>query len=227
MSLNYIKMPPQLIVGLYPDTLVETEIIAHEVQLATEQTVIEQSEHEQSVIEEPVNEQPVTQPVTTGQILKEQPITEQSVKMQPTVEETVMDVPTSKEQQQFDFLGKNKKQILIIAASDRSQYLPEHELKFLTSVLKACSLTTEDVAILNIKKQAADHVGLQSFFQYRAALLFGLEPQSIDLPMNFPQFQLQNFNKCTYLHAPALDAIEKDRGLKMKLWGCLKNLFSM
>jgi hypothetical protein len=180
---------------------VETEITMHEVQTATEQPIIGQPMIEQTVIEHTVIKQPEIQPVMTEQILTKQ--------------------------RQFDFQGKNSKQILILTASDTAQYLPEHELKFLTSVLKACGLTIGDVAILNFKKQNAGYAVLKSFFQNRIALLFGLEPQSIDLPMNFPQFQLQNFDKCTYLHAPALSEIEKQKELKMKLWGCLKNLFSL
>ncbi len=209
MSLNDIKMPTYLVVGLYSDTLVETEITAHEVQTATEQVVIEQSG----------NEQTVKKPVI------EQPVIEQPVKVQSTIE--VTDVPTLNEQQQFEFQGKNQKQILILTVNDKAQYLPEHELKFLTSVLKACGLTTDDVAILNLKNQNATYSELRSFFQNRIALLFGPGPQIIDLPMNFPQFQLQNFDQCTYLHAPALNEIEKEKELKMKLWGCLKNLFSL
>jgi hypothetical protein len=212
MSLNDIKMPPQLIAGLYPDTLVETEITAHETQTETEQPVMQLPRLEQAVVEQQVTQPEVTEPIVIEKNLVEIPKQE---------------LPVQKEQRHFDFLGKNKKKILILTANEKAQYLPEHELKFLTSILKACGLTTEDVAILNLKNQHADYSELQSFFQAQASLLFGLEPQKIDLPMNFPQFQLQNFNKCTYLHSPTLSEIEKEKALKMKLWACLKNLFSL
>jgi len=210
-------MPPQLIVGLYPDTLVETEITWIEVQPRAEHPMVEHPEMDQPEIVQAMPEQSLVEEPMNAPSLNEQPIivhqeTEQRIKI---------------EQQTFDFQGKNRKHILILTASDKAQYLPEHELKFLISVLKACGLTTEDVVILNLKNQNADFKGLQSFFQNQTALLFGLEPDSIGLPMNFPQFQLQNFSKCTYLHAPALHEIEKDKALKMKLWGSLKNLFSL
>jgi hypothetical protein len=115
----------------------------------------------------------------------------------------------------------------VLGGNEKAQYLPDPELKFFVSVLKACGLTTEDVAILNLKNQPAAYTDLQSFFKNKTTLLFGLEPEDIGLPMNFPQFQLQNFDRCTYLHAPALQEIEKDKALKMKLWSSLKTLFSL
>lgn len=170
MSLNDIKIHPQLLAGLYPDTLIETNIVLEEQQ-----------------------EAPVV-------IEKDQP---------------------------FHYSGKNEKHILILANSEKADHLPGHELKFLLSVLKACRLTQDDVAIMNLHNQPADHNGLQDFFQNKVALLFGITPSNIDLPMNFPPFQLQVYNKCTYLHAPSLTEIEKEKELKMKLWACLKNLFSL
>jgi hypothetical protein len=184
--------------------------------------VVEPPVVKQPVIEKPEIEEPkVEQPSIT------QPVIKQALAEPLQVEEPVLEFKTSKEQQAYDYLGSNKKQILILSTSDKAQYLPEAELKFLTSVLKACGLNTEDVAILNFKDQTTDYAGLQSFFQCRVVLLFGLEPQHLDLPMIFPQFQLQNFSKCTYLHAPALHEIEKQKELKMKLWVSLKNLFSL
>ncbi len=58
-------------------------------------------------------------------------------------------------------------------------------------------------------------------------ILFGVPPLSIDLPINFPPFQLQAFNKRTYLYSPALAELEQDKALKGKLWGCLKTLFEI
>jgi DNA polymerase III psi subunit len=157
--------------------------------------------------------EPVLQPQNVAEA---QPvIVEKQVKQAAEAEKTI------------HFLGAHKKRILILVAHEKAAFLPEHELKFLTSVLKACQFAIDDVAILNLKKQPGDHVSLQSFFQSTSVLLFGIGPLDIDLPMNFPQFQLQNFNKCIYLHAPALNEIEKEKELKQKLWSCLKNLFSL
>ena len=226
-------MPAQLIVGLYPDTLVETEMTAREEPTVVEQAVVEPPMVKPPVIEKPVMEEPkveqpsIKQPVTEQAIVEPSKVEELVLEEPSKMEEPEMELKTVKEQQAYDYLGKNKKQIIILSTSDKAQYLPDAELKFLTSVLKACGLTIEDVAIMNLKHQTADYAGLQSFFQCRVVLLFGLEPQRLDLPMIFPQFQLQNFSKCTYLHAPALHEIEKQKDQKMKLWVSLKNLFSL
>lgn len=132
-----------------------------------------------------------------------------------------------KEDQTFSFLGKNKKNIVIIVYNEKEKYLHEVELKFLSRILKAVHFTLDDVAVVNIKKQPAGYSELDALFQSKAVLLFGAEPKNIDLPVNFPQFQLQSFNNCTYLHAPALNEIENEKVLKQQLWECLKNLFGL
>jgi hypothetical protein len=60
-----------------------------------------------------------------------------------------------------------------------------------------------------------------------SVLLFGIDPAGIGLPINFPQFQLQHFNKRSYLHAPTLAELEKDKEAKKQLWGSLKKLFAI
>ncbi len=95
----------------------------------------------------------------------------------------------------------------------------------LTTVLAACKLSIADIGILNLfHNQISD---LQNFVNAEAKniLLFGVEPLSIGLPINFPAFQLQAFNNRTYLHAPALLQIEQDKALKTRLWTSLKAMF--
>jgi hypothetical protein len=54
-----------------------------------------------------------------------------------------------------------------------------------------------------------------------------VEAQTIDLPFNFPKFQLQQFDQAVYLSAPSLKEIQKEKALKTELWNCLKNLFGL
>ena len=57
--------------------------------------------------------------------------------------------------------------------------------------------------------------------------MLGVDPLSTGLPINFPQFQLQLFDKRTYLYAPTLEDLEKDKTLKQRLWTCLKTMFEL
>jgi hypothetical protein len=84
------------------------------------------------------------------------------------------------------------------------------------------------VAIVNLRNNAT--TGYSSFIQFfnsKYVLLFDVAPQEIDLPFNFPHFQIQKFNQCIYLSAPELNKIEDDKATKTQLWTSLKNLFGL
>lgn len=140
------------------------------------------------------------------------------------VETSATRMPESKP---FRYLGNNQKNILVVVSHEGVPYLPDGELSFLTNVLAACKLSIADIAIVNNHNVEQDN--LQNIIDTEAknVLLFGLEPLKIGLPINFPPFQLQQFNKRTYLHAPVLSQIESDKGLKSKLWTSLKSMFGI
>lgn len=130
--------------------------------------------------------------------------------------------------QVFRFLGNNKEKVLILVDYPHISFLPDERLNFLTGILTACKLSLEDVAILNLQQYpGTSYKNLIGFFQCSRMLLFGKEPGSVSLPVDFPSFQLQSFNGCTYHWCPSLDELEKERTLKMKLWNNLKQLFQL
>jgi hypothetical protein len=88
-----------------------------------------------------------------------------------------------------------------------------------------------DVAIVNAATAPITIAELRQQLSPTAILLFGLEPVSIKLPINFPEFRLQPYDSCTYLSAPPLTKMvqqsEESKLLKSKLWVCLKTLFNV
>jgi hypothetical protein len=140
------------------------------------------------------------------------------------VETSTTAVPELK---QPKYLGNNQKNIIVIVSHQSVPFLPDEELNFLTTVLAACKLSVADIGIIN--NYNVEQADLQSIInsEARNILLFGVEPLSIGLPINFPTFQLQPFNNRTYLHAPVLSQIEKDKTLKSRLWTSLKTLFGI
>ena len=135
---------------------------------------------------------------------------------------------TKSGQRAINYLGNNNKHVIIFVNYDNAVYIPDVQLSFLTSVLFACKLNMDDVAILNTKQ-----IGLISFKELykttpaKSVLLFDVLPEAILLPINFPFFQVQSFDGINYLTAPALDKIEKDKTIKMDLWTSLKKLFKL
>ena len=132
------------------------------------------------------------------------------------------------EPQPAKYLGKNAKNIVLLVDNPTAPFLPDEELSFLTNILSACKLSLADVAIVNTHSLRADEIerSLQTL-EPKNIILFGITPLSIDLPINFPQFQLQEFNKRIYLYSPDLQQLASDKTLKMQLWNCLKNLFGI
>lgn len=129
----------------------------------------------------------------------------------------------------YKFLGKNRKQILVIVRKNDVAFADDKELQFLSSVLAACKLSLEDIAIINESNlpPGTSYLSLLQFFNSRYILMFDVTPQTIDLPFNFPHFQLQQFDQHTYLSAPALKEIEIEKALKARLWNSLKTLFNI
>jgi hypothetical protein len=128
----------------------------------------------------------------------------------------------------WKYLGDYKKNILIIVRYHDVPYLPDEQLNFLKSVLSACKLNLADVAILNVANAPSSlYKEVQEKFKSNYTILLGLAPENLEMPLSFPEFQVQPFNNCTFLHTPVLEALENDKVLKSKLWVCLKKMFGM
>ena len=125
-------------------------------------------------------------------------------------------------------LGNNGKLIAILVAGEEALYLPDDQLNFLVGILSACGLTMEDVSILNIKKNdSVNYLVLNGELNCKTILMFGVSADDIELPLNFPAYQVQKFNNQVYLVAPQLIALQKDKAEKSRLWNCLKQIFSI
>jgi DNA polymerase III psi subunit len=138
--------------------------------------------------------------------------------------------PPTKEapaKQDVNYLGRNEKGILILVSKADTVYLPDDELNFLTTILSACQLSLADVAIVNWKTAQMNLEQLQQQLGIRHILLFDVSPLEAGLPINFPHFQIQQFNNRTYLFSPALSDVEKEVTVKRQLWPSLKKMFSI
>jgi len=128
----------------------------------------------------------------------------------------------------WKYLGDYKKNILFIVRYHDVPHLPNEQLNFLTSVLSACKLNLADVAILNMANAPSSlYKEVQEKFKSNFIILLGLAPETLEMPLSFPEFQVQLFNNCTFLYTPVLEVLETDRVLKSKLWICLKKMFGV
>lgn len=128
----------------------------------------------------------------------------------------------------ISFLGSNQKKIILLVNAARAIYLPDEELNFLLGILTACKLSMADVALVNIAKTPElDYVVITEQLKAEKIILFGLQAAALQLPLQFPHYQIQQYNNQVYLSAASLADLQKDKEEKMKLWNCLKNIFSL
>ena len=125
------------------------------------------------------------------------------------------------------FLGKNKRGILLVSSTEEAAFLTDSEFSFLTSILMACKLSLEDVAVVNWQRYQGLNERMLDKTGSDKVLLFDVNPVTFGLPINFPHFQIQEFDGRTYLYAPSLGEIERDLTVKKQLWTSLKRLFNL
>jgi hypothetical protein len=134
------------------------------------------------------------------------------------------DIPASG----ISFLGNNQKKISILVNSETAIYLPDDELNFLLGILTACKLTMADIALVNIAKNPdLVYSVLSEQLKAEKVFLFGLNAATIELPLQFPHYQVQQFNNQVYLSSVSLAEMQANKEEKVKLWNCLKKIFSI
>ena len=124
------------------------------------------------------------------------------------------------------FWGNNGKNILILVNEKDHVFVSDKELKFLNTILSACSLSVADIALANFfTSPDMCYRTLMDTFSPQKIIFFGIEPSTLSFPLQFPYYQLQKYNHQTYLSAPSLGKIAAEVIQKKQLWNCLKTLF--
>jgi len=131
----------------------------------------------------------------------------------------------------LSFLGENKKHVIVLVDHPQTTYLEDGELQFLTNILKACSLSLADIAILNVAKQEIIFTELKTQLGAVHILLFDVEPTVIKVPFVTPHFQVQQFDNTSIVYLPSLQEMnlptEESIQMKRNLWASLKKVFGI
>jgi len=231
MGLNDIKLSPSVVTALYKSVLVQDTATTNET---------ERIERVEKIVSKPAPEPtpPGKKAKKDGTVTaekKEDQIVEVSHITITTEEEDPLDLPAGKKprvlatnETVLKSLGGNQKNILIVVKNEKVTYLADEDLEFLTNILKACKLSLDDVAIVNT------HINpIQGYKEYlktwnsKIVLLFGVNPVSFDLPVNFPEFQVQSLTNTQFLYSPSLSECRTDKLLKSKLWVSLQRIFGL
>ncbi len=126
------------------------------------------------------------------------------------------------------FLGGNQKGIGLVVKYDDHVFLPDEQLAFLVTILQACKLTLEDIAIFNFASAPFTYIQIKEMTNFKQLLVFGMEPATLLLP-EMAYFSPGTYHEIQILSAPELEKLnsssEDGKLLKSKLWLCLKQLF--
>jgi hypothetical protein len=134
----------------------------------------------------------------------------------------------SVQQTEVPFLGKFQQKILILIDVENQRFLSEPNLQFLTGILNACKLTLSDIAVVNINHlsiKSFQHIS--SFLNPEKIIIFGIALPILEMPLEFPQYQLQKYAGRQFLAAPQLSELELQVEEKKKLWNALKLMFNL
>lgn len=123
------------------------------------------------------------------------------------------------------YLGNNEKNILILVNDSHATFVKDDDLQLLIGILGACNLTLADTAIVNLNLHKINYDELVRTLFPGVILLFGIDQGEIELPLQFPLFQIQQYDNRKLLAAPPLNMLAADVSLKKELWQSLKQLF--
>ena len=115
-----------------------------------------------------------------------------------------------------------RRKFLVISSEELSSQLYE----LIAGIIGACKVDMNHVNIVHFSNNQ-DYKSLLEKYGASFILMFGIEPLQLDLPIVFPNFQLQNFSNASWISSPDLSVIHNDRLMKTKLWLCLKQAFSL
>ncbi len=142
--------------------------------------------------------------------------------------EATLEAPALHLRHDFKSLGNNQKNVLVAVYYNDVVHLPDAQLNFLANLLKACNLSLEDVALINMNHyNGIDYNQILTHFKSNIVLLFGMTAQDFGFPFEIPEYQLQRFADRTIIHSAALHSIQDDKEAKGRLWAGLKKIFNL
>jgi hypothetical protein len=131
----------------------------------------------------------------------------------------------------LEFLGENKKNIVIVVEDNEAVFITDEKLQLLTTLLQACNLSIADVAIINIANKNLNYTILKKNLNFEFLLMMGIDSNKFNLPLAFSKNKVQQFNNTQLLITENLknlmgNSIEV-KTEKRALWNALKIMFNI
>jgi|GEM_PF-5628780 len=129
------------------------------------------------------------------------------------------------------FEGGNEKQVVIIVNDERNKILEKTSIDMLLKIVKACKLSFQDIALVNIAAQQVNFTSIRNEFTPKVALFFGVDAAAVGLSFAIPPYKKFEHNQCKFLFAENLNAFKENsdeaRNSKTQLWATLQEIFNL
>ena len=128
------------------------------------------------------------------------------------------------------YSGNNTQHICIVLNNATHVFADDESLQLLSNLLAALNYTLADAALINYYRTPLDYSTISEVLQPRVCLLFGVTTKALQLPFIIPNYQLQQYENCTFIQACSIEEMkandDKAKAEKRKLWNCLKTVFN-
>jgi hypothetical protein len=131
----------------------------------------------------------------------------------------------------YSFFGKNLRSVCVLVSAPNDESMPGEKLSFLLKILEACKYTLDDIALINIYRQAPDMEKLKNQFHPGIILLWGDLPEIPGIQYPLPDMLPAFWKNITVLPVTQVDLMNGNnpgaQELKRKLWTSLKKIFNL
>lgn len=122
----------------------------------------------------------------------------------------------------FDYQGENNAYFLIVVEEKDQAQIAPNKLEMLLKIMQAKGLALTDLAIINYANYpGVSFSELKSFFACNRLTLFGIDPETIQLPP-LPLNKMENINDTKVMVTYSLAEMESNLDKKRDFWSVMK-----
>ena len=129
-----------------------------------------------------------------------------------------------KQNNDFSYFGKNRKNFLILINETEHDKLNEADNKLLTGILAAGQLSLGDVAIVNMAKAEANFLDIYKKLKPTSVVSFGVDTKEMGVPHDFELYKPTKIKAITWIISHNFVALHTDKTKKLGLWTALNAL---
>lgn len=132
-------------------------------------------------------------------------------------------IPEIKKPTEFSYIGENNKYFLILIDDANNKEISPLHKETLLKIMGAKSLELRDLAVLNLNHYQNTNINeLKDFFSCSKLVLFGINPQRINLP-SMGANKVENYLNIKLFSTFSIEEMINDVNKKKEFWAIMKD----